>query len=123
MSRCIAINKNNNICRAKLTDGNLFCCKNHYPINSDIVEDGCFMCTEKIEKISDIMYLKCRHAFHKSCYEEWLKFSTYQNPICLICRSEVLKNKGEFHFKPKYKEVDLESFSKISKIMDILKTN
>ena len=46
---------------------------------------------EKIEKANEILFLKCGHAFHKPCYLEWLKFSTYENPICIICRNNAFK--------------------------------
>ena len=121
MSRCIAINKNNNICRTKLKDNQLFCCSSHYPYNRDIVEIGCFICTEKIDKQSDLMYLKCKHAFHKPCYEEWLKFSTYDTPICLICRNNIKPvNEELIHFKKKYKNIGNEDMEKIFKIKELL---
>ena len=90
--RCIAYNKNNNKkCRVKLKENTFFCCKSHYPINDDIFELGCFMCTEKIKSVDELHYFRCRHVFHKECYNEWLKHSNYSESICMICRSEVLK--------------------------------
>jgi len=91
MNRCIAINSNNKKCRAKTN--NLFCCESHKPINKEIIENGCFMCMEMITKTNEIILFKCKHAFHKICYMEWLRYSTYDTPICIICRSEVMKNK------------------------------
>jgi hypothetical protein len=46
------------------------------------------MCCDKIIKSNDIIYFKCNHAFHKECYAEWLKYSTYDSNICVICRNE-----------------------------------
>lgn len=91
MNRCIAININNKKCRAKTN--NLFCCEKHKPFNKEIIENGCFMCMEKIILSKDLILFKCNHAFHKSCYIEWLRYSTYDSPICMICRSNVMTNK------------------------------
>ncbi len=92
INRCIAINKNNKRCRAKITNKNeLFCCTSHYPINKELITNGCFMCNEQIHKSNDILYFECKHAFHKQCYLEWLEYSTYKTPICLICRNDVIK--------------------------------
>lgn len=85
--RCIALTKNNKKCRAKIKNNDIFCCKNHYPINKELIEDGCFICNEKINSSNELLYFKCKHAFHKPCYIEWLKFSTYESPICIICRN------------------------------------
>lgn len=88
MNRCIAINNNNKKCRAKTN--NLFCCESHKPINKEIIDSGCFMCMEIITKTNEIIYFRCKHAFHKICYMEWLRYSTYETPICIICRSVVM---------------------------------
>ena len=83
MNRCISIN-NNKQCRAKTRDNNLFCCTKHEPINRELIENGCFMCMEKIEKSTEILYFKCHHAVHKPYYIDWLEFSTYEEPICMM---------------------------------------
>ena len=93
MNRCISITKNNTRCRAKTKDNLLFCCDNHKPLNKEIIDNGCFMCMEKIEKSNEIIFFKCKHAFHKPCYIEWLKYSTYETPICIICRN-IIFNKS-----------------------------
>lgn len=89
MNRCISITKNNKRCRAKTN--NLFCCKSHEPFNKDIIEDGCFLCIEKIEKSNELLFFHCKHAFHKKCYIEWLNYSTYDEQICIICRRNIKK--------------------------------
>lgn len=91
MNRCIAINNQNKKCRAKTN--NLFCCEKHKPINKEIIDNGCFMCMEKIIKTNELILFKCNHAFHKICYMEWLRYSTYDTPICMICRCQVLSIK------------------------------
>ena len=92
MNRCNAFNKNNKKCRCIIKDNKLFCSDSHKPINDEIINDGCFMCMENIVESKDIIYFKCKHAFHKPCYLDWLKFSTYSKPICMICRTDVLKD-------------------------------
>ena len=89
MNRCPAFNKNNKRCRSLTNNNSLFCCKSHEPINNNIIDDGCFICMEKIINSKEIIYFKCKHAFHKECYNEWLKFSTYQTPICILCRKDI----------------------------------
>lgn len=93
VNRCIGLNKYNKKCRVKTKTGTIFCCENHYPINKEIMTDGCFICYEKVTNSYDLLYFKCKHAFHKSCYLEWLEHSTYEKPICLICRENVFENK------------------------------
>lgn len=107
MNRCIAYNKNNNKCRAKTKNNMLFCCKNHEPLNNDLIENGCFICSEKIENSNEIIYFKCKHAFHKQCYIEWLSFSTYERSICMICRNEVLDTNLKEKNKKIYKKIDI----------------
>ena len=43
----------------------------------------------KILNSNDIIYFKCNHAFHKPCYFEWIKYSTYDTLICIICRKNI----------------------------------
>ena len=116
MNRCTAFNKNNKRCRSLTNNNSLFCCKSHEPINNNIIEDGCFICMEKIINSKEIIYFKCKHAFHKECYNEWLKFSTYKTSICILCRKsinepKVVKQRRE----SKYCSVD-----KLEKIKNIL---
>ena len=106
MNRCVSITKNNTQCRAKLNGNYLFCCTDHEPINKDFVDKGCFMCMEKVTKTNEVLFFKCKHAFHKECYFEWLKYSTYDEPICLICRNISLKKKEVQYKKPLKKVID-----------------
>ena len=118
MNRCNAINKNNKKCRAIIKDKKLFCCESHQPMNKEII-DGCFLCMEKIENANEIIFFKCKHAFHKPCYKEWLSFSTYEEPICMICRNVVFNTKSKDIF-PKTKNTL--KISDYTPIMDIFKT-
>ena len=92
MNRCLGITKTNNRCRAKIKDNKLFCCKNHESINKELIDGCCFMCMEKVEKTNDIIFFKCKHAFHRECYFELIKYSNYDSSICMICRNPVLIN-------------------------------
>ena len=107
MNRCIAYNKNNNKCRAKTKDNLLFCCNDHEPLNNDLINNGCFICSEKINNSNDIIYFKCKHAFHKPCYIEWLSYSTYEKSICMICRNEVLNDNIKEKNKKKYQKINI----------------
>ena len=119
MNRCQSLTKNNKRCRAIIKDNQLFCCKNHEPINNEIISDGCCMCMEKISSSKDIIYLNCKHAFHKPCYNEWLTFSTYEGAICIICRSNkavtIPINKKKSKNKAMY------NYFNVSKILNIHK--
>lgn len=97
VNRCMGITKNGKKCRTRLRKTQyLFCCEDHKPLNSEIIEDGCFCCMEKIINHKDGIFFKCKHLVHKSCFLEWSKNnSTYETPICLICRSEVYNNNKE----------------------------
>lgn len=115
--RCLGYSKNNNKCRAIIKNNNkFFCCKNHEPLNNDILINGCFICMEKIIDRKDILFLKCNHMLHKPCYNDWLKYSTYKDLICMICRKEINKNKEKK--KPK-KNIKLLSPEENNKIKDI----
>lgn len=115
MNRCIFI-KNNKECRVKTKNNNLFCCKSHEPFNNEIVNDGCFICTDKIEKSNEILYFKCNHAVHKPCYNKWLDYSTYNEPICIICRKITYSNTNKENKKYKI----IEDVSRIKNIYSIL---
>lgn len=120
MDRCIAYNKNNKKCRARLNDKKFFCCESHKPLNYELIEDGCFICDEKITNVNELYYFKCRHIMHKKCYDEWLKYSNYDGPICMLCRGEVLR-------KPEKKKnirqsgvINKSNYEKLKNIINII---
>lgn len=117
MNRCVAITKNNTKCRAKTKDNRLFCCERHEPINNEIIENGCFLCMDKIEKSNDIIYFHCKHAFHKPCYLEWLNYSTYEEPICIICRTPINKKNEIINIKIIKKICNMQHFDNISNLL------
>ena len=119
INRCIGYTKNNKKCRAKiLNSDSFFCCTDHEPKNKEILTSSCFMCSENIEKSSDLVFFKCKHAFHKQCYEEWILFSTYEDLICIICRTPVNfgKNK-EKRVLIKYNNKTYTDVNKINKVL------
>jgi hypothetical protein len=120
MDRCIAYNKNNKKCRAKLTDNNLFCCESHKPLNYELIIDGCFICSEKVTNINDLYYFKCKHIMHKQCYNEWLEYSSYSTPICMLCRGEVFKEQKKKINIRKNGVINKNDYNKLKKIINIL---
>ena len=89
MNRCKGYISATKKCRKRINSNDFYCCKEHEPINSDMVEDGCFMCCEKINTTNDILFFKCKHIVHIVCYNKWMDFSTYEIPICMYCRGEI----------------------------------
>ncbi len=93
MNRCIGYTKTGKKCRAPLKgDKRYFCCDNHKPYNKEIIEeDGCCICSENDFKRGELKMYRCGHAVHKECYQEWLKFSTYKEAVCMVCREPIDK--------------------------------
>jgi hypothetical protein len=122
MNRCIGYNKNNRKCRAITKNNSLFCSPCHEPLNRELIDGECFMCIEKVTKSSDIIFFKCKHAFHKECYFEWVERSNNINPICMLCRNEIdfLKDKKIKFFIDKYKKISYEELDNINKLDIIL---
>ena len=93
MNRCIGYTKTGKKCRAPLKEGfKYFCCENHKPYNKEIVEeDGCCICSETDFGKGELRMYRCGHAVHRECYQEWLKFSTYKESVCMVCREPIEK--------------------------------
>ena len=117
-NRCPAFTKTGKKCRCKLQNDMLFCCKSHEPINDDI-KDTCFMCINKIDNTHNIIYLKCKHAFHKECYMDWLNVSTYDKPICMVCGTEAFKEICKLPCSKKYKPYTQYVYEKIIDVKNI----
>ena len=116
MNRCIAINKNNKRCRAKCGT-KLFCCKEHEPLNNEIINIGCYVCSEEIKSSNDLLYFKCKHCFHKECFLEFMKYSTYPNHVCLICRAEVFNENNKKKVKKNIVSKDYSEIKNLHKII------
>ena len=116
MTRCIGINEKGKKCRYKIKEeGKNFCCEEHKPINKDILTEGCFMCCEKVDP-KDLWILKCKHAFHYDCLNDWFLNLNKKDPDdpleCPICRYEYIQRKDK-----NKKKID---FSKIYEVKSIL---
>ncbi len=95
-NRCVGLTKSGKRCRTRLSENQyLFCCDDHKPYNTEILEDGCFCCTEKIVNHKDAYFFRCKHMVHKECYNDWVKsdHNRYEMPICIVCRSPIYKPK------------------------------
>jgi hypothetical protein len=109
--RCIGYNlKNDNKvkCRSKinitnekekLNIKNYFCCEKHIPKNLDDVIECCDMCCEEVNKIEEIIILKCNHAYHKICYYKWLNKNRLN--LCPVCMFSYKKHTKK-SFKKKF---------------------
>ena len=92
-NRCMGYNKEGKRCRTRLRKTQyLFCCDAHKPHNQEIIEDGCFCCTEKLINHKEILYFRCKHAVHRKCYYEWMEASQSEIAICMLCRSPIVPN-------------------------------
>jgi hypothetical protein len=103
MNRCIGINKKGKKCRYKIKEPEkYFCCDEHKPINKEILENGCFMCCDKV-KLDELWILKCNHAFHYDCLNNWFLELAKKNEAleCPLCRKEFIQNMAK-----KIKKVD-----------------
>ncbi len=94
INRCAGRTKSGKKCRTRLKENvYLYCCESHKPYNSEILKDGCFCCSEKLINHKDVIHFKCNHLVHKLCYDYWCKnSSTYETPICLLCKTEINKH-------------------------------
>ena len=115
-NRCIGYTKNNKKCgtRIKKSTNKYFCCTDHEPLNIEIITDSCIMCSEKIP-ISDVIILRCNHAFHKPCLTEWFEYSTSEILNCPLCRTDI---KSQPYKKTKYIDSYFES-SKLNILLNI----
>lgn len=122
INRCIGYNKNHKKCRAITKNNALFCSPCHEPLNRELIEDGCFMCMEYIKSSNDIIYFRCKHAFHKDCYFEWLNVCTYKNPICMVCRGEIdFLNQNTCIIRKKYSTISDNLTDNINKLTKLFK--
>ena len=89
-NRCAGHTASGKKCRTRLREGQyMYCCEAHQPFNKDCLEDGCFCCTEKMVNHKDALHFRCGHVVHRECYYEWMRSSDLEEPICMVCRSEV----------------------------------
>ncbi|CAA7389078.1 unnamed protein product [Spirodela intermedia] len=44
----------------------------------------CAICLSTVEEGDEMRELKCRHAFHRSCMDEWLDYGRSTCPLCRV---------------------------------------
>ncbi len=90
-NRCIGYLKSGKKCRYKLGENRIykyFCCEDHLPFNVEFFENGCNICMSDNLEPSEIKILKCGHAIHKPCLQEWKNTRFDDIDKCYICRGE-----------------------------------
>jgi len=107
MNRCIGYNKYNKRCRTRIESTRFFCCESHEPINKEILSEPCIMCSQNVTP-DEITILKCNHAFHKKCLNEFFSYTQTESCLlCPMCRHEIntpseKKDKKILTFSDKY---------------------
>ncbi len=107
--RCMGFNNNGNKCRTRIdNDLSYFCCESHKSYNFDEIVNQCPICLYKIRP-NDIRILRCKHAHHRGCLEEWLFSKTQdfaipnkediENYCCPICKMCIPTQKKKLKFK------------------------
>ena len=103
MNRCIAFTKNKKKCRGKCPPGEFFCSESHRPLNYNTITECCPLCVDTIETPKELYYFHCKHVVHKKCYNNWMPYSTYENPVCIFCRQNVFEHLKKKDYKPEPK--------------------
>ncbi|CAM8969372.1 unnamed protein product [Rhodiola kirilowii] len=62
--------------------------KKHITTDSDDEVDQCYICLDEYEEGDNIRVLPCRHEYHMSCVDKWLKEI---HGVCPLCRGDVCK--------------------------------
>ena len=89
MNRCKGLGINKKVCRKIIYHDIHFCCDAHKPINYDLVDYPCIICSN-LFTYNDIKVLKCNHAFHKECLNDYYESLTcsknnFEESIELTC--------------------------------------
>ena len=67
-------------------------------VKTDDVENAltkqCHICIEDYQSNEDLIYLDCKHYFHRDCIKKWLLESSSKCPICRKQVSETTINNG-----------------------------
>ena len=86
------LNTHNNIKNNKLT--NTFIKKLNDNYKKDVNKTyKCSICIDEINNEHNIVFLKCGHAYHKQCLNNWVKtkVKNTQDPDCPMCRDVIIK--------------------------------
>lgn len=68
-----------------------FYCRRHLPIK-DALTTSCPICFENFGYKQYHIVLKCNHAFHKKCFDEWL---SHGGDTCPICRASLYEDNND----------------------------
>jgi len=93
-NRCQMRLPNGKKCRTRLKEG-IFC-KNHIPKNSEELKNCTFCCEPIKENVNDIIVLyECKHVFHRTCLDNWIKKCEKQCkiPNCPLCRTDMKRKR------------------------------
>ena len=93
-NRCQMRLPNGKKCRTRLKEG-IFC-KNHMPKNNEELKSCTFCCEPIKEDVNNIIVLhECKHVFHRSCLDNWIKKCEEQNkiPNCPLCRADMKRKR------------------------------
>jgi len=86
------LNTHNNIKNNKLT--NTFIKKLNDNYKKDVHKPyKCSICIDEINNKHNIVFLKCGHAYHKQCLNNWVKtkVKNTQDPDCPMCRDVIIE--------------------------------
>lgn len=58
--------------------------------DQEILNDNtCIICRDKMEQITQLKKLQCKHVFHTKCLKRWIQ----RQQTCPICRNVILINR------------------------------
>jgi hypothetical protein len=55
-------------------------------LETDIDDDDCHLCLEKMKKGDQVVVLSCQHTFHSECVDQLV---THQHIVCPLCRKSI----------------------------------
>jgi len=59
-----------------------FCCNEHKSKNIEDLMECCDMCGEEVNKLEEVIILKCNHAYHTNCIVTWFRTGNIKCPCC-----------------------------------------
>lgn len=87
------LNTTNDIENNKLTNTFIKKLNNNYIKKYAPKTYECSICIDEINNKNDIVFLKCAHAYHKKCLNNWVQTKVHntQNPDCPTCRTVIIE--------------------------------
>lgn len=55
--------------------------------NSQTIDTSCPICLENFEEWDSVLFMSCRHVFHKNCIVNWMK----DHSTCPMCVRKIIK--------------------------------